>query len=71
MVVAAKGNARSYILAYPKGMEKKTLIVEITAKQSPRFERHIKHILERIRADVGYSKSQCRALKEALLARYG
>ena len=63
-------NARSYILAYPKGMEKK-FIVEITHKQSRRFEQHIKHILERIRADVGYSKSWCRALKEMLLDRIG
>ena len=60
-------NARSYILAYPKGMEKK-FIVEITHKQSPRrFEHHIKHILHKIRADVGFSKSCCRAWKEMLL----
>ena len=59
-------NARSYILAYPKGMEKK-FIVEITHKQSRRFEQHIKHILHTIRAGVGFSKSCCRAWKEMLL----
>ena len=63
-------NARSYILAYPKGMEKK-FIVEITHKQAPRrFEQHIKHILHNIRADVGVSKSCCRAWKEMLLKYY-
>jgi len=67
VVVAAKGNARSYIIGYPKGMEKKTLIVESTAKQSPHFEEFIKRILERIR-DKGLSKSQCREYREALLA---
>ena len=64
---AISGSPRAYIQGVPEGLQKKTLIVEISQKQSNKYYELIKTIRDRIVASK-LSKTQCRALREELLA---